>query len=156
MGDAISTYTDEQAPPLKRLESYIDYCFDTYSVVSNTLDRDQIQACVADWDRRRGQCKHEAKMDRQMFNKQVRSSHRRYEHGHYAIFIAEALIGVLPPEDKGVGWKSTTRHELGHAIDYEERGTSDHGREFKSVMSRFGEDSNNGQHAHGWAPRSHR
>lgn len=149
-------FTDDRASPLERLESYIDYCFDTYDIVSSTLQKDQIQACVADWGRRRGQCKYNARMARQEFGKQVREKHRRYSPSNHAVFLSEPLIGVPPEDDKGVGWKACVRHELGHAIDYEQRGTSDHGPKFKEVMSQFGEESNDGGYAHGKAPRRHR
>lgn len=149
-------FDDDRADPLDRLTSYVDYCFDTYDVVAHNLDRDQIQTCIADWDRRRGQCKYHARMKRQRFGKQVRSQHRERVDGHYAVFVAEPLIGVLPEDDKGVGWKPCVRHELGHAIDFEQRDTSDHSRKFKHVMAQFGEDTNNGQHEHGWAPSVHR
>lgn len=156
-GDDAALYDDPSAPPLERVEAYVDHCFDAYHVVSNNLYRDQIQVCIADWDRRRGQARYNRRMGKQRFGKQVRNS--RWENqrsGVHVLFLAKALVGVPPEEDKGVGWKPCVRHELGHLIDYEERGTSDHGPKFKEVMARFGEEGNNGMSQHGYAPRVHR
>lgn len=150
------SFTDENASPLKRLESYIDYCFDTYDIVYKSLDRDRVQACTADWGRRRGQCKYNAQMKIQEFGKRVPSKYREYQTGRYAIFIAEALVGVSPEDDNGKGWKTTVRHELGHAIDHQRRGQSDHSKKFKQVMTLFGEERNNGQSSGGLPPRRHR
>ena len=150
-------FDNDNAGALARLQAYIDHCFDEYDIVSEHLDREQIQACVADWGRRRGQCKYDAVMDKQRFGSRVSdSAHRNNVKGHYAVFVAEALVGVAPEDDKGCGWKPTVRHELGHAIDMERRGTSDHGAEFKDVMRQFGHEQNDGGYAHGYAPRVHR
>jgi len=149
-------FDDERASKLERLTSYVDYCFETYPVVSNNLDRDQIQTCVADWDKRRGLCKYDAKMHKREFGKQVRDTHRKKVRGNYAIFLATPLVGVKPENDRDVGWKACVRHELGHAIDHYDRGESDHSKQFKAVMRQFCEDVNDGQHAHGWAPKLHR
>jgi hypothetical protein len=155
--DSTATYDDERASPIERLESYIDHCFDAYPIVSRHLDRQQVQACVADWGRRRGQARYNTHMKKQKFGKQVRDSKwREHMNGSFVVFIAEALVGVPPEEDKGVGWKPCVRHELGHIIDYQKRGTSGHDRAFKAVMAEFGEDANDGGHAHGWAPRRFR
>lgn len=155
--DESYTFENPRASPLERFEAYVDYCFDTYSVVADTLDREQIQACVADWDRRRGQCRYNALMDKRTFGKRVvDSAHRNRVSGNYAIFVSKPLIGVLPEDDNGYGWKQTVRHELGHAIDYQQRGTSDHSSKFKAVMAQFGHDMNDGQCQSGYAPRYHR
>jgi len=154
-GDAV--YDNPRASALERLEAYVDHCFDAYPVVRNNLDRDQVQCCVADWGRRRGQARYNTTMGKQKFGQRVSDSRwKNRTSGSHALFIAEALVGVAPEDDKGVGWKPCVRHELGHLIDYEKRGTSDHGPKFKAVMSQFGEEQNDGQHAHGWAPRVHR
>lgn len=154
-GDAL--YDDPSAPPLERLESYVDHCFEVYDVVSNNLDREQVQVCIADWDRRRGQARYNTRMKKRRFGKQVRDSKwRKRPRGKHALFVAKALIGVPAEDDKGVGWKPCVRHELGHLIDYEQRGTSGHGPKFKAVMRQFGEDRNDGMSQHGYAPRRHR
>lgn len=154
-GDAV--YDDARASPLERLESYVDYCFETYPVVENHLDREQVQCCVADWDRRRGQARYNTTMGKRVFGKQVRDKKwRNRTRGSHALFLAKALIGVAPEEDGGVGWKPCVRHELGHLIDYEKRGRSGHGPKFKAVMSQFGEEQNNGKSTHGYAPSYHR
>lgn len=152
-----AVFDNDGAMPLTRLSAYIDYCFDEYPIVYENLDREQIQACVADWGRRRGQCKYNAVMGKREFGKRVTdSAHRTTVDGKYAVFVAKALIGVPPEDDKGCGWKPTVRHELGHAIDFEQRDTSDHGPKFKAVMQQFGHEPNDGGYAHGYAPRSHR
>lgn len=152
-----AVFDDDRADSLERLEAYVDHCFDTYDVVSNNLRRSQVQACVADWGRRRGQARYNAVMGKQKFGKRVSDKKwRRYVDGNHVLFVAEALIGVAPEDDKGAGWKPCVRHELGHLIDYEKRGTSGHGPKFKAVMRQFGHEQNNGQHAHGLAPRVHR
>lgn len=153
--DAEYVFDDESRTPLARLQSYVEYCFETYSVL-NTLDRDDIQCCVADWGRRRGEHRSNKKMDKRVFGKRVSRKHERQSDGNHVIFIASALIGVSPEDDIGVGWKACVRHELGHAVDYEQRGTSDHSHHFKNIMQQFGHDVNDGQHAHGYAPRVHR
>jgi hypothetical protein len=147
------SFDNDERPPLARLQSYVDYCFDHYSVVSNNLDRDSVQCCIADWGRRRGQARIGREMDRQTFGKRVPSSAENYVVGTHALFLAEALVGVAPDEDNGVGWKACVRHELGHMIDYEQRGECDHGPKFKAVMEQFGHDNNDGQSTHGYMPR---
>lgn len=148
-------FGDASKQPLTRLESYVGYCFETYSVL-DTLDRDQIQTCIADWGRRRGQCKYDARMAKREFGQRVTdSTHRNDVDGNYAVFVAEALVGVPPEDDNGAGWKGTVRHELGHAIDHHDRGTSGHDAAFKRVMRSFGE-GNDGMSQHGWPPRRHR
>ena len=156
--DDDALYDDESADPLTRLEAYIDHCFETYDVVGEYLDRDQVQCCVADWGRRRGQARYHTEMQKQEFGKRVSdSAHRKKVKGTHAMFVATALIGVEPEDDNGAGWKACARHELGHLIDYEKHGkSSGHGRGFKWVMSQFGEETNDGQHAHGYPPRTHR
>lgn len=149
-------FDDDAKPPLARLESYVDYCFDTYHIVYETLDREQIQTCVADWGKRRGQCRWNKRMTERQFGKRVPRSKQRASPGEHVVFVATALVGVGPGDDKGVGWKPCVRHELGHAIDYERRGESGHGPLFKNVMAQFGEGANDGQHAHGYPPRVHR
>lgn len=149
-------FEDPRASPLARLESYVDYCFETYPIVYNVLDRDKVTTHVADWGRRRGQHWSNKTFDQRTFGKRVDSSHREYKEGNHAILLAEALIGVPPKNDNGSGWKACVRHELGHAIDYEKRGSSDHGPEFKSVMAQFGEAHNDGASTHGYPPRYHR
>lgn len=155
--DTEFAFDDDHLSPLERVEEYVDYCFETYDVVSNNLTREQVQCCVADWGRRRGQARYNTRMGKQEFGKRVTDSKwRKYSDGNHVLFTASALVGVKPEDDKGVGWKPCVRHELGHLIDYEKRGTSDHGQKFKAVMRQFGEVENDGQHAHGWAPRVHR
>lgn len=149
-------FTEDTRPPLERLESYIDYCFETYDVVSAHLDRGQVQACIADWDKRRGQHRPNTEMRKQVFGKQVRSKWRKRVEGNHAVFVSKPLIGVPPEDDNGAGWKACVRHELGHAIDHQKRGTSDHGHKFKAIMRQFGEQNNDGGYAHGYYPRSHR
>lgn len=149
------TFDNERATPLERFESYVDYCFETYPVVYNNLDRENVQTCIADWGRRRGQCRYNKKMKKRKFGKRVASSQEKRYSSNYVLFLATALVGVPPEHDNGDGWKACVRHELGHAIDYEKRGTSDHGPKFKSVMAQFGE-NNDGQSQHGYAPRYHR
>ena len=152
-----AVFDDDRADPLERLEAYVDHCFDTYDVVSNNLSREQVQACVADWSRRRGQARTNTRMGKQRFGKRVSDTKwRRNVDCKHVVFIAEALIGVGPEDDKGVGWKACVRHELGHLVDYEMRGTSKHDHRFKAVMRQFGNEANDGQHAHGYAPRIHR
>jgi hypothetical protein len=151
------TFENPRATPLERLESYVDYCFDHYSIVSDQLDRSQVQACVADWGHRRGVCKPNARMKKREFGQRVvDSKHRIKDDSHYAVFVATPLVGVPPEEDDGAGWKPTLHHELGHAIDFEKRGTSDHSDKFKSIMREFNEEPNDGGHAHGLPPRRHR
>lgn len=150
-------FDNEHLPALKRVEEYVDYCFDTYPVVSNNLNREQVQVCVANWGRRRGQARYNTTMQKREFGKQVRDNKwRNRTSGTHALFIATALVGVPPEDDKGLGWKPCVRHELGHLIDYEQRGTSDHSPTFKSVMAKFGEEKNDGMSAHGHPPRYHR
>lgn len=151
-------YDDENATPLARLQAYIDYCFETYNFVSDHLNRDQVQCCVANWGRRRGEARYNTKMKKQKFGKRVMDSkHRKRNFNTHALFVASALVGVKPENDKGAGWKACARHELGHLIDYEKHGqSSGHGRRFKRIMSKFGHDSNDGKHAHGYPPRIHR
>lgn len=146
-------FDDDTKEPLDRLNSYVDYCFDTYDVVSENLTRARIQTCTADWDRLRGKCKYNAKMDKRTFGKRVTdSSWRKHRNGRYAVFVAKALIGVEPDRDNGLGWKHTVRHELGHAIDYEQRQTSGHDEKFKKVMRQFG-DGDEGKCVSGYMPK---
>lgn len=150
-------FDNERLSALDRLTEYVDYCFETYPIVSDNLDRDKVQACVADWGRRRGQARYNTTMRKREFGQQVRDQKwRDRTRGSHAIFVATALIGIPPEQDNGVGWKPCVRHELGHLIDYEKRGTSGHGPAFKSVMAKFGEEKNDGMSAHGLAPRRHR
>jgi hypothetical protein len=150
-------FDNERLSALERVEEYVDYCFETYAVVSAWLDREQVQTCVADWGRRRGQARYKTTMGKQEFGRQVRDSKwREKTDGSHALFIATALVGVPPEDDNGVGWKACVRHELGHLIDYEKRGESGHGPKFKSIMAQFGEAENDGMSTHGYAPRVHR
>lgn len=149
-------FDDPTAPALDRLESYIDHCFEVYDVVSNNLDRDQVQACIADWDRRRGQHRPNSKMTKQQFGKRVPKKHQKRSTGNSVIFLAKALVGVPPEDDAGMGWKPTVRHELAHAIDHSKRGTSDHGPYFKAVTRKFGHEENDGMSMHGYRPDMHR
>jgi len=150
-------FDNERLSALERAEEYVDYCFETYSVVSTWLDRDQVQVCVADWGRRRGQARRNTRMGKKEFGKRVSdSAWRESKQGSHVLFIATALVGVPPEDDNGVGWKPCVRHELGHLIDYEKRGTSGHDDKFKSIMAQFGEEKNDGMSQHGYAPRCHR
>ena len=142
--------------PVEKVRAYVDKCFEQYDIVSDTLDRDQISAYTADWDRRRGQCRYNKTYTKDRFGGRVTSTHERYTPSNHSIFIAEALVGVPPKEDRGVGWKACVRHELGHAIDYEQRGTSDHGPKFKNVMVSFNNSANDGGYAHGYRPDVHK
>lgn len=155
-GDDDAVYDDPSTPPLERLDAYVDHCFDVYDVVSANLSRDQIQTCIADWDRRRGEAHYNRQMKKRRFGKRVSRTHKRRRVGQYCVFLAKALVGVPPEDDRGVGWKATTRHELGHVIDHVQRGESDHGPKFKAVMRQFGEDGNDGKSQHGYPPRWHR
>jgi hypothetical protein len=158
-GDVVqdtAAYDDETKDPLTRVRAYVDHCFDAYSVVSNNLDCDQIQVCIADLDRRRGEARKQTEMDKSVFGKRVVDSKHRLHHPfNHCVFIAKELVGVPPEEDNGAGWKACVRHELGHCIDYEKRGVSGHGSKFKAIMAGFGE-NNDGMSTHGWAPRVHR
>ena len=149
-------FDDERLSKLERLTEYVDYCFETYPVVSDNIEREAVQTCIADWGRRRGQARYDTTMRKREFGKQVRNKWRSKTTDSHAIFVASALIGVSPEEDNGVGWKPCVRHELGHLIDYEKRGSSDHGPVFKAVMSEFGEEKNDGMSVHGLPPRLHR
>lgn len=149
-------YDDPRADALTRVEAYVEHCFETYPVVSNNLDRGQVQVCIADWGHRRGQARLNERYTRQKFGKQVRNKWSRRIGGNHAVFIATALVGVSAEDDNGAGWKPTVRHELGHVVDYEKRGTSDHSHEFKKIMRQFGHESNDGGYAHGYPPRRHR
>lgn len=150
-------FDDEHVVEVDRLAEYVDYCFETYDLVSRHLDRPQVQTCVADWDSRRGQARYNTTMDKQEFGKRVQDSkYRNSTDGLHTIFIATALVGVPPEDDNGVGWKACVRHELGHLIDYEKRGASGHGPKFKAVMDQFGEERNDGMSTHGYAPKYHR
>lgn len=153
-----AAYDDETKDPLTRVEAYVDHCFDAYDVVSEHLTRDRVQVCVADWGRRRGQARYNCQMDKRKFGKRVPDSkYRNFRMGHYSLFLAEALVGVPPKDDKGVGWKACVRHELGHLIDYGKHGSSSgHGARFKRIMDQFGHENNDGQYQHGLAPRAHR
>lgn len=154
--DSDALYQDETKPKIERLRSYIDHCFETYPIVYNNLERGQVQACVVNWDRRRGQCKYNKYAKKPIFGKRITSKHLRYEQGNYIIAVASGLVGVPTEKDQGVGWLATVRHELGHAIDHKHRGTSDHSSKFKQVMRQFGEPNNDGKSQHGWSPKSHR
>lgn len=158
MSDEIALFKDDTADPLVRVQSYVDHCFETYRVVSDNLDRDQVQCCIANWGRRRGQARYNTKMQKQEFGKRVTDSkHRKKSFDTHALFIATALVGIDPKDDNGAGWRACVRHELGHIIDYEKHGqSSGHGSRFKRIMSKFGHENNDGQHAHGYPPRVHR
>lgn len=145
-------YDDETVPNLDRLQAYVDHCFEEYAVVSDHLNREQVQCCVADWDRRRGQARPNKKPSKRVFGKRVLNKHFTRHDNRHVLFVAKALIGQPPENDKGVGWKACVRHELGHIIDYARRGRSGHDSAFKHIMALFGEEVNDGQHSHGYRP----
>lgn len=149
-------FDNDRLSALERVEEYVGYCFETYPIVYNTLDRQQVTVCVADWDRRRGQARRNKTMERREFGKRVPRTYERRTVGKHSLFLAKDLVGVPPEDDNGVGWKATTRHELGHIIDYAKRGESGHGPKFKKIMAQFGERQNDGASTGGWAPRKHR
>jgi hypothetical protein len=146
----------QQMSKVEKLRAYVDECFEKYDIVSDNLDRDRIGAHIADWNRRRGQCRYNKSYSKAEFGGRVTKKHETYTRGKHSIFIATALVGVPPKDDKGVGWKACVRHELGHAIDYEQRGRSDHSAKFKAVMSKFDNESNDGGYAHGYRPDVHK
>jgi GH18 family chitinase len=146
-------YNDPGMPPLERVETYVDHCFDTYPVVSRHLDRERVQVCIADWGRRRGQARQHRRLTKRKFGQRIPASADRRVEDNHALIVATALVGVSPEDDKGVGWKATVRHELGHIIDYEKRGTSDHSQKFKRIMGQFGHEVNEGKSSGGYPPR---
>lgn len=152
--DLRQVYDNERESKLRRLEAYIDHCFEAYPIVYQHLERDRVTACVADWDRRRGQHWWGWTARRQVYGKRIEKSTWRRESGQHLVFCAKALIGTPPEEDKGIGWKACVRHELGHGIDYTIRGTSGHGPDFKRVMRQFGEEVNDGSSSHGHRPEN--
>lgn len=118
----------------------ITFTGDTPGLVENELRRQHIDVAVARWDRKNGNIRYNAKHTKTRHNKRVTG--RVNASGRYAITINERIV-----EDDGVdAFIDTVRHEVAHAIAYEDpslggRGHSpEHGPGWKDWARTVGAD----------------
>lgn len=119
--------------PLKLAQEEVDRLFDEHDL-SQYVERRRLHVCVARWKRRNGVCKYNEKPTQKRFGERMSTNRKR---GHHVIGIDEQIIEDSSKEE----FLDTVRHEVAHAVCYEQHGTSQkHNHHWKAMAAKLGAD----------------
>jgi len=136
-------HDDSNSPDdsLTLVEREVDRLFEE-EIDINGIQRNQVTCGVARWDGRNGVCKYNTDLgSKRRFNKRITQTHGAI--GNHIVVINEKIFEQGNRDE----FIDTIRHEVAHAVCYEQHGSSQgHNATWKAMASKLGADPSSTHH----------